>query len=133
YYPAPRRLYCTNWHNADDKGHPGTIMFRRDAGIAYPETGEQARRGEDSAVAQELHRQNGMTILAGMPHLFVYVSHGANTWSHEHHAMLSGRLAVSQGLLRRREADLRRSLAGFDFGPRPIEVHGNNGLAFVLE
>jgi glycosyltransferase involved in cell wall biosynthesis len=133
FYPQARTLYCTNWHATENTGHPGTIVFRRDAQINYPEQGPAARRGEDSAVVQQLRKRAAVTALGGAAHLFVYVSHGANTWSEDHHRMLSSRLALSQGLLRRREPQLRAGLAAFDFGEGSVTVHGGNGPAFTLE
>jgi hypothetical protein len=47
--------------------------------------------------------------------------------------MLAQELSISQGLLRRREMQLRESLSVFDLGAEPITVMGNNGPAFTLE
>ncbi len=89
-------------------------------------------RGEDLAVALALRRRGGLGHLAGQAHLFIYVSHGANTWSAAHHEMLISSLAISQALLRRREAGLRASLAPFALPPGQVEFFGVNGAAFTL-
>jgi hypothetical protein len=67
-----------------------------------------------------------------MPHLYVYTSHGMNSWSEDHHRMLASKLAISRGLLLRREAELRAALKPYDFGPGEVSVNGNNGPAFKI-
>ena len=74
------------------------------APIRYPEAGPQAQHGEDLAVSLQLKEQGALHPLAEAPHLYVYVSHGANAWHDEHHRMLVDRLAVSKGMMKRREA-----------------------------
>ncbi len=133
YFPATRTLYCTNWRATENKCHPATIMCRRSAPIRYPETGPTAARGEDSAVVTQLQQRGAIHYLAGAPHLFVYVSHGANTWTDDFHRRLSTELAQSQALLRRREAALRAGLRPFDFDGGTVTVEGSNGTAFTLE
>ncbi|MGP0094544.1 MAG: glycosyltransferase [Xanthobacteraceae bacterium] len=132
FFPADRMLYCTNWRATEARAHPGTLMCKSSAQFTYPEKGPSSQLGEDLAVSLQLQRQGGFHALAGLPHLFVYVSHGKNSWADDHHRMLATRLGVSQGLLRRREAALRQGLATFDFGPGDVTVQGSNGSAFVL-
>lgn len=133
YFPASRALYCTHWGAVEPKGMPGTLMCRRAAQPRYPEIGPTAARGEDTAVALSLMRPHGYALLAGAPHLFVYVSHGANTWPAEHHRMLANELAISRGLLLRREGVLREGLRPFSLGPGGVTVHGYNGPAFIID
>lgn len=133
YFPASRTLYCTNWRATEGTVHPGTLMCRASAPIRYPEDGPQARLGEDSEILRQLNEQGAMHRLAEEPHLYVYVSHGANAWNDGHHRMLADRLAVSKGILTRRETQLRCGLGAFDFGPEPVAVQGSNGTAFTLE
>ncbi|MEJ0015592.1 MAG: glycosyltransferase [Acetobacteraceae bacterium] len=132
YFPGHDRLYVTSWRATPASGHPGTLMARIDAPLSYPTIGETASRGEDLAVVLALNERGTLAVLADAPHLFVYVSHGRNTWADDHHAMLADRLAISRGLLGRREAALRAGLAPFDWQGRPVQVCGNNGLAFVI-
>jgi hypothetical protein len=82
--------------------------------------------------SSQLQRDDGLHALAGAPHLYVYVSHGGNSWADDHHEMLDTRLGISRGLLLRREAQLREGLRPFDFGPGDVTVRGNNGSAFTL-
>ncbi|MBV8601862.1 MAG: glycosyltransferase [Candidatus Eremiobacteraeota bacterium] len=132
FFPATRELYCINFRSFETKAHPGTGVVRRSAEIAYPENGDEARLGEDTHVCLRLREAGGFAVLAGAPHLYVYVSHGANAWPQEHHRMLAERLTISRGLLLRRERTLREGLKSYDFGPGPVTVKGYNGEAFML-
>lgn len=132
FFPARRTLYWTSWRATEAGGHPGTLMMRRSAAVRYPETGPQARLGEDLALAKALRSRALLGTLAGSPHLFAYVSHGANSWDDSHHRMLVERLAISRGLLARREAELRAGIAGLDLGPGRVRVEGGNGPAFEI-
>jgi len=132
FFPRARTLYCTNWRATEPKAHPGTLLCRQSADLNYPETGPEARLGEDSAALLRLQHQGGFHALSGQPHLYVYVSHGENSWGDEHHRMLATKLALSKALLKRREKELREGLQPFDFGPGPVTVEGFNGSAFRL-
>jgi glycosyltransferase involved in cell wall biosynthesis len=132
YYPALNTLHWINWRATEPGGLPGTLMMRRGLPIRYPVEGETARLGEDLVVALSLKSRGRVGYLAGMPHLYIYVSHGANSWHDGHHRMLTDELSISQALLRRREIQIREGVAAHDFGTGPVEVIGNNGPAFLL-
>lgn len=132
YFSTSRTLYWTNWHATKTKSHPGTLMCWSSAPIRYPETGPSSQLGEDTAVAEQLDRQRGYHVLAGAPHLYVYVNHGDNSYGDDHHRMLATKLGISRGLLLRRERQLREGMRSFDFGPGDVEVQGYNGPAFIL-
>jgi glycosyltransferase involved in cell wall biosynthesis len=132
YFPQTRSLYCLNWRATEAGGHPGTLMVRRSVPIDYPTAGPEAQLGEDLWVALALKQRGRFGYLARMPCLFVYVSHGHNSWHDEHHRMLASTLSISRGLLLRREAEIRAGLEFFDFGPGEVGVQGSNGLAFRL-
>ena len=132
YFPQSETMFWTNWLSVEHGGHPGTLMARRDALIAYPTAGGTARLGEDAVMAQGLIARGRVGYLADHPHMFVYVSHGANSWDDTHHAMLANQLGISQSLLRRREGALRNGLAAHGFAAGRITVSGSNGPAFML-
>jgi hypothetical protein len=113
FYPLTRQLWWTNWHATQVRGHPGTLLGRRDCGICYPESGQDAQRGEDTVVACQLSARRALTTLGAQPFLYVYVSHGQNTFDSAHHQMLSARLGVSRGRISRYESQLRCELAAF--------------------
>jgi glycosyltransferase involved in cell wall biosynthesis len=132
YFPATRSLTCINFRKAPPQAMPGSLLMRRGLAVAYPETGPNAERGEDTDLVAQLRALGGFRAAAGHAHLYVYQCHGTNTWSDEHHRMLVRELALSQALLRRREARLREALAPIAFGPGPVTVAGYNGVAFTL-
>ncbi len=132
FVAASRRLYWLNWHATEARAHPGTLLCRRSAQPRYPEMGEIAERGEDHVVCLELQRSSGFATLAGRPYLYVYVTHDVNKFPLEHHEMLARTLAISQGLLLRRERALRDGLVDLNFGPGEVVVQGSNGQAFTL-
>jgi hypothetical protein len=132
YFPHPQQVYWTNWAATPAGGHPGTLMVRATVGIQYPTDGQEAWLGEDLRVALALRAQGRVGYLAAMPHLFVYVSHGENSWNIEHHQALIKDLAISTGLLRRRETQIRAGLQPFNFPPDLLQVTGASGLAFLL-
>ncbi|HEY1725734.1 MAG TPA: glycosyltransferase family A protein [Steroidobacteraceae bacterium] len=114
YYPTSRRLWWLNWRATEARGHPGTLLCRRECGISYPEVGQDSVRGEDLAVARQLIAAGALATLRDKPYLYVYVSHGQNTYEIEHHQMLTARLGVSRGRIARHERQLRLQLAAFE-------------------
>jgi glycosyltransferase involved in cell wall biosynthesis len=133
YVPADRSLYWTRWSATEAQYHPGTLMARRGAPILYETEGGQACLGEDLKVALALNARGKVRRIDGIAHLFVYTSHGANSWDDGHHKMLRDRLAISRGLLLRREAEIRDGLRPYRFDAYPVQVRGNNGVAFQIE
>jgi glycosyltransferase involved in cell wall biosynthesis len=132
FFKSSRTLHWLNFAGTPTRAAPGTLMCWKTAKIRYPEFGDVSLRGEDTAVTEQLQRQDGFKGLAGAAHLYIYVIHGANTWPSEFHQMLVDKLSISKRLLQRREAQLRTDLAVIDFGPGPIDIMGWNGLAFTL-
>ncbi|MDE8349757.1 MAG: glycosyltransferase family A protein [Acidocella sp.] len=131
YVPHLRAMYWTNWHATPCGAHPGTLMARRVVPLSYPESGDTAAKGEDTYVLLQLQQRNLVKTIQAMPHLFIYISHGGNTWDAAHHEMLIARLSISRKLLLKREANIRAGLLAFGFGP-DVAIHGHNGLAFKL-
>ena len=132
HFPRARLLYWTNWRATEAAAHPATLMVRREVAIRYPTEGGTARLGEDSEAARALIARGRVAYVSGMPHLYVYTSHGVNSWPEEHHLMLAEKLSISQALLRRREPQIRAGMAPHGLEANTISVMGNNGPAFVL-
>jgi glycosyltransferase involved in cell wall biosynthesis len=130
YRAGPRTLHWTNWAATPAGGLPGTLMCRRANMPGYAESGPTARLGEDLDLLQRLRASHGVHLQAGEPHLYVYVTHGANSHPPDHHAMLARSLSISKALLLRREAGLRDGLRPFGFDG--VSVEGPNGRAFSL-
>ena len=125
-------LRWLNWAATPVGGHPATLLCPRDRAPAYPETGPDSRLGEDVAALTPMRGSGVLHAQEGDPHLYVYVSHGANISGSPHHAMLAETLAISTGLLRRREGVLRDGLAAFGFAEGSISVCGPGGEAFRI-
>ena len=133
FFSGSRSLYCTNWRATEAHAFPGSVMCRRSTSVCYPESGPEMQLGEDSAFARQLWAGGTAATLDGAPHLYVYVTHGRNSWPEDHHRMLSRELALSRGLLMKREAQLREGLREIAFDPGEIVVQGYNGPAFTLQ
>jgi Glycosyl transferase family 2 len=132
-FPAVGEMYWTNFRNTEPKCHTATLLSERSVVVEYPDTGPDCQGNEDLVFCLRLQKLVPVTYLAGMAHLYVYVSHGNNVRTNEHHRMLATELGISKMLLARRESSIREGLAHIDFGARPIQVMGNNGPAFVIE
>jgi glycosyltransferase involved in cell wall biosynthesis len=132
FFPHDGSLFCLNWRATEPKSHPSTLFSQKTVEIHYPEAGEQAKRGEDLVVLKQLAQQGGYCVLPSVPYLYVYVSHGQNSWPQEHHRMLAEKLAISKGMLLRREAKLRQGLQPFADFLHSATVLGYNGPAFTF-
>ena len=132
YFPADKCMYKLNFAVSPDGVAVNTLMCLRELQAKYPETGPNSVLGEDAAIICEIRHFGGYHALGGVPHLYVYCSHGSNTWNDGHHRMLAEKMAVSKGLLKRYAAELRAGLAGFDFGEEDLILRGRNGDAFNL-
>jgi glycosyltransferase involved in cell wall biosynthesis len=66
----------------------GTILARRDAGIAYPAL--VGVGGEDTAMVQQHVAPSLKVALLDSPDLYVYVCHGTNTFGADHFERLFG-------------------------------------------
>jgi glycosyltransferase involved in cell wall biosynthesis len=132
YFPDERSLFCINWRATEATSFPGTLFSEKSVDILYPESGEMADRGEDSVVVRQLMNADEFHVLPTAPYLYLYVSHGQNTWSQDHHRFLAQKLSLSKGLLMRREAKLREGLQPFSDYLSSAVVRGFNGAAFTL-
>lgn len=123
-------LHWSNWAATPGGGLPGTLLCRAAEMPAYAERGPSASLGEDLDLLLRLRASHNVFGQAMEPHLYVYVSHGANSSPPDHHALLADRLSISRGLLRRREKALREGLRPFALEGASVE--GPNGQAFTL-
>jgi glycosyltransferase involved in cell wall biosynthesis len=109
---------------------PGTVMMFKDPQFRYPETGEYARRGEDTAFLCSIYETVPVAYLMGMGWLYLYTFHGRNTFSKEHHHRLST-FSRTSSEMRERAETIRRALALYPVA-KPVVVSGRDGPAFVL-
>lgn len=130
-----RRLMWTDWtHSGRVTGKwqlvPGTLMMRRDPRFRYPETGEAAVRGEDSALIDALYDRLKVARLSGEGHLYLYAYHGRNTFSETHHRGLIN-AAVPVDFLHRHQADLAKALSYYGL-PSPVSVFAAGEVLFLV-
>jgi glycosyltransferase involved in cell wall biosynthesis len=112
---------------------PGTLMMHRDvrgARFRYPEHGQIARQGEDSALLEALHASLPVAHLSDAGHMYLYQFHGRNTFSREHHYRLAG-FRTSTSHLNDNAARIRDAARYYAI-PRPVYVVGREGPAFAL-
>jgi hypothetical protein len=110
---------------------PGTLMMHRDARFRYPESGPDARRGEDWMFMESVHASVPIAARTGAGHLILYRYHGGNTFSHEHHLRLCTERARPNAQLLQDAARLQEAIRCYPIA-RPCSVVGREGLAFVL-
>jgi len=60
----------------------GSILCKRELMLQTPYP--SIPKGEDTSVIQSLFRNNELSIIDDMPHLYVYICHGNNTWEYAH-------------------------------------------------
>lgn len=109
---------------------PGTVMLWRDPRFRYPESGPYARRGEDSALVNQLFRSVPIARLPGMGHMYLYRYHGRNTFSEEHHMRITSCCSPVAHVLPHAER-IREALAYYPI-PKPVAVLGLDGPALAV-
>jgi glycosyltransferase involved in cell wall biosynthesis len=136
-YFEPERLL--SWIDWSGEGHydgvsqlaPGTLMTYRDARFRYPESGPDARKGEDYVFMEALYAAMPVSPLNGVGDLYLYRYHGRNTFSSEHHHRLNACRSCSNAKMLQNAGRLRRALRYYPIA-RPCSVVGREGPVFVL-
>jgi len=115
WFPQQRELYWDDWSR---EAYPldfiqGTLFGRRSLMPVYPEIA----RGEDTGLAMDLLRgRHRIARLSDRGWCYVYVYHGGNVFSADHHAAISASKCYSGARLLVRETLLRARLA--EYAPR---------------
>jgi glycosyltransferase involved in cell wall biosynthesis len=114
-----RSLYWCDW--TQTRGFPlrtptipGTLMCYREAAPPYPESGPLSRRSEDAFVMRSLLKAGPVARLSGYGWLFVYTSHGDNTWPESHHLDIVRVTGMDAANLQRRRHDLAEAIADYE-------------------
>ncbi len=136
FFARERRLLWTDWtYGGQTWGKwrlaPGTLMMRRDLGVAYPESGEAAVRGEDSALVDSIYGRLRIAPLSGCGHLYLYTYHGRNTFAEAHHLNLAN-AAAPPAFLDSHATALAEALAYYPL-PRPLVVMAGGGSIYRIE
>jgi glycosyltransferase involved in cell wall biosynthesis len=114
-------LYWCDWMRPAGAGVPyptipNTLVCKKHVAGQYPEAGPLSRRSEDACFMRALLRQVKVSRLSGHAWLYVYVSHGMNTWHESHHLDIIRATGLeSRDLLHRRHA-LTNGLAQYALG-----------------
>lgn len=118
FYRASGEMFWDDWH---DQPYPlnfiqGTLMGRREKMPAYPDLA----LGEDTGACLEILRAgHKICRLRNQGWCYIYVHHGANAWSGEHHRAISQANSLSAARLMARLGVVRQRLA--EYVP-PIEA-----------
>jgi glycosyltransferase involved in cell wall biosynthesis len=110
---------------------PGTLMMYRDSRFRYPESGPNARRGEDCVFLEAVYGAMPVAPLSSAGYLYLYCYHGRNTFSREHHHRLSVCRSCSNAQLMQNAGKLQQALRYYPVA-RPCSVVGREGPAFML-
>jgi glycosyltransferase involved in cell wall biosynthesis len=138
-------LYWCNWARPRQSlwpcPIPNTVMCRREAAPRYPEVGREAHRSEDLVFMKTLMSRCKSICISGMGHLYIYVTHGSNTWDEAHHVRITRITGLNAAELTERRVHLEASLAEYhlewpvsvcDFTGRQLfHVHSNSSVAIA--
>lgn len=132
-----RQLYWIDWTRGAKPEQwfrlfPPTLMMVKNDRFRYAETGPDAQLGEDLAIAAQLCREVPVAMLGGMGWLYLYIFHGGNTCSEQHHYEITSRRSISNESVETRSGEIRRALQYYPI-PRPVIVCGRQGPAFNIQ
>ncbi len=132
FFVESRELFWIDWSlEGNDFQHsllPGTVTAFRNE-VRYPEDGETACKGEDSAYLDGLYATTQVGGLKGSGDQYIYVYHGANTFDKNHHRAISERYAAPVTFLAAHETALWAAVAHHQL-PGPITVKTLGGEVF---
>ncbi len=115
WFPASAEMFWDDWSR---EAYPfnlvqGTLLGKRASMPLYPEQS----LGEDTGLLIEiLRRGDSIARLRDAGWCYVYVYHGANAWTGEHHAAISGAKGLGLTALMQREGMLAQRLAEYHPG-----------------
>jgi glycosyltransferase involved in cell wall biosynthesis len=115
-----KRIFWCDWvRSRGDLGHAGTMLaYRR----SLPRYNPTLSFGEDSGLQRALFLQGArIALLRSIGYLYVYVYHGSNVFSRQHHQTLARWLGLERNTLAARTTTLCRTLRALSIDP-PIEV-----------
>ena len=95
---------------------PNTLLCRKACLGRYPESGPLARRSEDTEVMRALLTRTIVSRVSGLGWLYVYVSHGANTWHETHHLEIIRATGMGAQELVSRRRELMDGMTAYSLG-----------------
>lgn len=131
-----RNLYWIDWTRGARPEQwfrlfPPTLMMIKNDRFRYTETGPDAQIGEDLAIAAQLCREVPVAMLDGMGWLYLYIFHGGNTCSKQHHYRIASRRSISNESIQARSSDIRRAIQCYPISGSII-VCGSQGPVFSI-
>jgi glycosyltransferase involved in cell wall biosynthesis len=124
------QCYWVNWGKTRYRGHTGTVMFLKAAGLRYPEAGPNARTGEDSVFWNRLVATVKTEVLDAPPYLYGYTFHGQNTFALDHHLMLAHRFCESRQVVLPRVQELWPGLLELGLDGNRVQLMDSQGPFF---
>lgn len=130
-------LYWCDWARPRNRPQwapviPNTLLCDIRAMPRYPETGPNATRSEDMCVMLEILHTTRTVRLSGKGNLYVYVTHGDNTWDEAHHLGIPYVCGLSTADLRARRSQVAEAGAAYRFhGPITVRNWADEGV-FVI-
>ncbi|MCP4262044.1 MAG: glycosyltransferase [Planctomycetes bacterium] len=127
FFEQERELYWVDWRFG---GHldkferlvPGTMMMYKDKSFRYPESGTQARVGEDNVFVDALrNKQVKVAAPTGLGFLYLYRCHGDNTHPSEHFRHIQAFGSQEQHFIEQRKVILLTALKQYQL-PVPLVV-----------
>lgn len=134
---SDRKLFWIDWSTRSRKNKrwyqlfPPTMMMVKDDRFRYPEIGPGAHLGEDLALAADLCREVPVSMMGGMGWLYLYVFHGGNTCSKEHHYRITALRSFPNEWVEARSEEIRQAMRYYPVS-KPVVVCGARGPVFGL-
>nr|VFJ58496.1 MAG: Glycosyl transferase family 2 [Candidatus Kentron sp. DK] len=125
YFWDSGEMFWLDWNSAGNdmlRLIPGTLLMYKDARFSYPESGENAVKGEDSGLLAQIYRNVPIARLSGFGYLYVYGFHAENTFDYDHHRALSAERSVSPDRFVKDLAEFEKALACYPI-PRPFSIY----------
>lgn len=127
YFYDSRLLFWCDWkkYESGPLGQliPGTILFYKDKNLSYISSGEDARRGEDSAFLENIFLTAPVATLSGKGHLYIYTYHNSNTFSEARHRLITQKYGLPAAELWNREKAIRQVMDVYGL-PSPVRITG---------
>jgi glycosyltransferase involved in cell wall biosynthesis len=125
-----REIYWVNWGLSKMRGLPGTVMFRKDAKVDYPNEGQFSERGEDSDMLSQLNKNSRVVFYDNPIGLYFYLFNGSNTFQYDHHRFLATRFAEGREFMKLHKKELDDALAAAQLELEHMIVMDQQGVAW---
>ncbi len=115
YVTAANSMFWCDWYSLRAPyslpAAPQTGLWWKSLPVRYDEEGPFSQTSEDAVFMRRVMDAGPISIMTGHGHLYVYVTHGKNTWNILHHLELLERKALGRDTLELREHILGEALS----------------------